>query len=293
MQGLLVKGIGGFYTAVDEAGKAFTLRAQAKIRRQRLTPMIGDRVDFEPGPDDQTHGWLTAIRPRKNSLIRPPVANIDRLVITLAAGSPKADLLLTDRLILLCMRAGIGPVLVINKADQDEQEAQALAREYRGIKAPIMMVSAEKGEGVDALFDVLKGTIHAFGGQSGVGKSTLINALYGLRLATGSLSLKLDRGKHTTRHTELIPVRGGGMVLDTPGFSLLELDLVEPLTLCSLYPEFAPYEGKCRFAPCAHYKEPGCAVKEAVQAGDIDEARHARYVMLYEEMNERWKERYD
>lgn len=291
MEGLIIKGIGGFYTVVDQAGDHHTLRAQAKLRRQRLKPMVGDRVTFEPGADEESDGWLTAICPRKNSLVRPPVANIDRLVITLATVSPKADLMLADRLLMLCFRSNIVPVIVINKADQDAREAADLAREYAGASES-MMVSAESGEGVDALRALLRGTVHAFGGQSGVGKSTLINALYGLTLTTGSLSNKIDRGRHTTRHSELIPVAGGGMVLDTPGFSLLDIDLIDPIEIKALYPEFAPYDDECRFAPCAHFKEPGCAVKAAVEAGEIARARYERYQAIYEEMGERWKERY-
>lgn len=292
MDGLIAKGVGGFYYVIDEGGRTHTLRAQGKLRRQRITPLVGDRVSFEAG-EGEAHGWLNAVRERKNSLIRPPVANIDRLVITLAAVKPSPDLLLADRLLMLCRLSGIEPVLAINKRDQDGRAAEELAAEYAGAGAHIAMVSAEDGGGVDELRALLRGTVHAFGGQSGVGKSTLINALYGLTLSTGDLSDKTERGKHTTRHTELIAVEGGGMVLDTPGFSLLELDLAPPLTLKDLYPEFAPYEGLCRFSPCAHVEEPDCAVCRAAREGLIARARYERYAELYETMNERWRERYD
>ncbi len=293
MEGLIVKGIGGFYYVLDEGGTIHTLRAQGKLRRAHITPLVGDRVRFEPGQGEEAHGWLSAVLARKNSLIRPPVANIDKLVITLAAASPSPDLLLADRLFMLCVKSGIEPVVMINKSDQDASEAEELAVQYRGAGARVVMGSAQMGNGLDELRSVLRGSVHAFGGQSGVGKSTLINALYGLSLESGDLSFKTERGKHTTRHTELIRVEGGGMVLDTPGFSLLELELIEPINLKALYPEFEPYEGQCRFTPCAHYKEPGCAVRQAVQNGQVNRARHERYRQLYEEMNERWKERYD
>ena len=183
--------------------------------------------------------------------------------------------------------------MAVNKADEDPANAKALAKQFRGAAEGVFVLSAGTGEGVEALKQALRGTVHAFGGQSGVGKSTLINRLYGLDLDTGGLSDRIDRGKHTTRRCELIQVEGGGGVLDTPGFSLLELRLIDPKELKGLYPEFLPYEGKCRFTPCAHHKEPGCAVKEAVDQGLINRQRHERYCLLYEEMNERWRERYD
>ncbi|MEG1192427.1 MAG: ribosome small subunit-dependent GTPase A [Clostridia bacterium] len=292
MEGLILKGIGGFYTVRGSDGSAHTLRAQGKLRKQHMTPMVGDRVEFTIGRSEE-NSWLTAILPRKNQLIRPPVANVDKLVITLASLTPKADLLLVDRLLLLARQNKIEPVLAINKSDQDAREAERLTCEYRGAAAEIYGVSAATGEGISALRAALKGTIHAFGGQSGVGKSSLINALYGFDLMTGTLSEKIDRGKNTTRHTELIDVPGGGMVLDTPGFSLLELALLPPLELKTLYPEFEPFDEKCRFSPCAHNKEPGCAVKAAVAAGEIDFLRYERYLALFGEVTERWKERYD
>lgn len=292
MEGRILKGIGGFYTVKGPDGQLYTLRAQGKLRRNRLTPMVGDQVEFTLGTGDE-NSWLARILPRKNCLIRPPVANVDKLVIVVSAGTPKADLLLADRLLLLCRQAGISPLVVINKADEDEETARDIAGQYAGGTDGVFVVSARSGEGVKELKAALKGTVHAFGGQSGVGKSTLINSLYALELTTGSLSDKIDRGKHTTRHTELIQVGEDTMVLDTPGFSLLELKLIEPEKLQELYPEFAPYMEDCRFTPCAHDREPDCAVKQAVEAGKISAQRHERYLILHQEMKERWKERYD
>ena len=286
-----MRGIGGFYTVLGEDGEDHTLRAQGKLRRQRMTPMVGDVVRYTLGRDAE-NSWLTEILERKTCLIRPPVSNIDKMLLTVSAGFPKADLLMIDRLFLLCAQTGIEPILVINKSDQDEREAAAIEAQYKAA-ACVYRVCAKTGAGIDALRDALRGTIHALGGQSGVGKSTIINALYGLNLRTGVLSDKIERGKHTTRHCELYPVPGGGMVLDTPGFSLLELDLIEPLRLKTLYPEFAPYEGLCRFTPCAHYREPNCALHDAVGKGLVDENRYGRYQTLFEEMSQRWRERYD
>jgi len=274
---------------VQDGDCEYTLRAQGKIRRTRLKPLVGDRVQFE---SDGEEGWVTAILPRRNALVRPPVANLDALVLVIAASAPEPDLLLVDRQLLFAHAQGIRARLVVNKMDEDPAMAEGLVRAYRGANVSAMAVSAKTGEGVEELRRSLIGLDHAFSGQSGAGKSTLINALYGLQLATGELSEKVERGKHTTRHCELIAVEGA-RVFDTPGFSLLELDLTEPIHLKEGYPEFAQHEGNCRFAECAHIKEPGCSVRAAIDAGEIDEGRHERYVQLYDEMKTRWNERYD
>jgi len=286
--GTIVKGVGGFYT-VDDGQREFTLRAQAKFRRARLTPLVGDRVRFE---SDGKEGWVTQILPRKNALLRPPVANLDALVLVLSASAPAPDLLLTDRQLLFARAQKLPVRLVVNKADENPAYARELVAAYRGAGVSPMAVSAKTGAGVDALKESLRGLDHAFSGQSGAGKSTLINALYGFALATGSLSDRVERGKHTTRHCEMIRANEGH-VFDTPGFSLLELPLADPLRLKEGYPEFAPYEGACRFAECAHLREPGCALRAAVDAGEVDAGRYERYQILFEEMKTRWKERYD
>lgn len=166
-------------------------------------------------------------------------------------------------------------------------------QEYAGAKAAVFCVCAATGEGLEALREALRGTVHALGGQSGVGKSTLINKLYGMQQETGSLSEKIERGKNTTRHCVLIPLEGGGMVLDTPGFSLLELALMDPVELRHLLPEFEPHEGECRFHPCVHVSEPGCSVRAAVENGEISKVRWERYKALHADMTQRWRERYD
>lgn len=292
MQGIILRGIGGFYTAMDDSGALHTLRAQGKIRRERLKPKVGDRVELAPGEGEE-HGWILRILPRKNELIRPPVSNIDLICIVVAAATPDPDLMLADRLLLNARRAGIEARLVVNKCDLDSQKAADIVHQYRGAGVEPMQVCAATGEGIEALRSLLAGKVHALAGQSGAGKSTLVNALYGLKVETGDLSHKIERGKNTTRHCELIPVEGGGMVLDTPGFSLLETDLFDPVELKESYPEFAQYEGQCFFQPCYHASEPRCAVREAVAAGDVDTQRHARYVALLEDMKQRWRDRYD
>lgn len=292
MQGIILRGIGGFYYAMDDMGTVHTLKAQAKLRRERLKPKVGDRIELSPGEGEE-YGWILGILPRRNELTRPPVANIDVICIVVAAATPDPDLLLADRLMLNARRAGVDVQLVINKCDLDPAGAESIAAQYRGAGAEPVLVSAAKGEGLEALRTMLRGKTHALAGQSGAGKSTLINALYGLRMETGDLSRKIERGKNTTRHCELVPVKGGGMVLDTPGFSLLETELFDPVELKEFWPEFAEYEGQCFFQPCYHATEPRCAVREAVADGEIDAQRHERYVALLDEMRQRWRERYD
>lgn len=292
MTGIILRGIGGFYYVMDETGAVHQLRAQAKIRRVKLTPLVGDRVEFEPAKGDMD-GWLKEILPRDNSLVRPSVANIDLIVLVAAAASPKIDSLLIDRMLISARKAKIDAMLVINKCDLDREAADDIRRRYSNAGIDVMLTSAEKGEGVEALRQRLSGLTHAFGGQSGVGKSSLINALYGLDLTVGRVSDKIERGKHTTRRCELISVEGGGRVLDTPGFSLLETDLIEPREVSAWYPEFFPYEGKCRFSPCYHTGEPDCSVKEALNEGAFPRERYESYIEILNEMKERWKNRYD
>lgn len=291
MLGTVMKGIGGFYYVRDDAGETHQLRAQNKIRRVKLKPCVGDRVEFTPG-DGEADGWVSAIEPRRNVLVRPPVANIDVIVLVAAAAAPDPDLMLIDRMILVARQAGIDVELVITKTDRNPEMAESIRRQYASAGIDPMPVCAPEGIGVDAVRERLRGKIHALAGQSGAGKSTLINALYGLSQETGDLSEKIERGKNTTRRCELVPVDGGGMVLDTPGFSLLELDLMDPETLPGLMPEFAPYDG-CRFSPCMHISEPDCRVKEALARGEFSQERYDRYCELMKDMKLRWRNRYD
>ncbi len=291
MQGIITRGVGGFYYVLDAQGKVHQLRAQAKLRRARITPMVGDRVEFTPGNEEED-GWLKAVLPRKSALTRPPVANIDTVLIVIATAAPAPDLMMADRLLLSARESGIEAVLAVNKQDLDPEAAESIARQYRGAGADVFSVCARTGAGVEALRERLRGRVHAVAGQSGAGKSTLLNALYGFGLQTGDVSRKIERGRHTTRRCELIPLEGGGMALDTPGFSLLETKLCDPVLIKDNYPEFQPYEGQCRFSPCFHATEPDCAVRAAVEAGEIDPERHARYVALLDEMKIRWRDRY-
>lgn len=290
-EGVIVKGVGGLYYARGEDGGTHVLRARGIFRRRHITPMVGDRVRFTPGQGEE-HGWVEEILPRESQLVRPPVANVRYLVIVLAP-APSPDYLLIDTLIAMALRQGIRPALVVNKCDLDGGTYEAVRSDYAGLGAPLLAVSALSGQGMDGLRSLLASGVCCLAGQSGVGKSTLLCAATGLRLQTGEISQKIHRGRHTTRHAELL-FSGEYRVLDTPGFSLLELwDGLEPIRLKEYYPEFAPYEGQCRFSPCYHLSEPGCAVLKAARAGEISQARLERYHLLLKKAQEAWRNRYD
>lgn len=290
-EGVIVKGVGGLYYARGAEGETHVLRARGIFRRQHVTPMVGDHIRFTPGQGEE-HGWVEEILPRESQLVRPPVANVRYLVIVLAP-APAPDFLLIDTLIAMALRQGIRPALVVNKSDLDEGTCEAVRRDYAGLGAPLMAVSALTGQGMDGLRALLASGVCCLAGQSGVGKSTLLCAATGLKLQTGEISQKIRRGRHTTRHAELL-YSGEYRVLDTPGFSLLELwEGLEPIRLKEYYPEFAPYEGQCRFSPCYHLSEPGCAVLEAARAGEVSPARLERYHLLLKKAQEAWRNRYD
>ncbi len=290
-EGVIVKGVGGLYYARGEDGGTHVLRARGIFRRRHITPMVGDRVRFTPGQGEE-HGWVEEILPRESQLVRPPVANVRYLVIVLAP-APAPDYLLIDTLIAMALRQGIRPALVVNKCDLDGGTYEAVRSDYAGLGAPLLAVSALSGQGMDGLRSLLASGVCCLAGQSGVGKSTLLCAATGLRLQTGEISQKIHRGRHTTRHAELL-FSGEYRVLDTPGFSLLELwEGLEPIRLKEYYPEFAPYEGQCRFSPCYHLSEPGCAVLKAARAGEISQARLERYHLLLKKAQEAWRNRYD
>ena len=289
--GQVLQGVGSFYTVEDALGNTYTLRCKKKFRRQGISPVPGDQVLFSPGTGEE-HGWLEEILPRKNYCLRPPVANIDMLIIVLAP-VPAPDLLLADRMISRAMAQGIRVVIAVNKGDLDAGLAGRIAEEYAGTEIPVLPVCAEKKTGLEPLRALMKGSLCCFTGQSGAGKSTLLNALMDLELETGDISRKIARGKNTTRHAELIR-KNGLSVMDTAGFNLLETEKnLAPEALKTRYPEFSAYEGKCRFRECLHDREPGCAVTEAVKNGVLHAARVERYRQLLADVRESWRERYD
>ena len=290
-QGTLIRGVGSFYTVVDASGDQYTLRCKKKFRRMHMSPLVGDEVLFTPGEGEE-HGWLEEILPRKSECLRPPVANVQYLLIVVAP-APEPDLLLVDRIMVRARMQGMDIALVTNKCDLDASLSDRLRAQYRACGVRVFAVSAVTGEGLDALRDAMRGRLCCLTGQSGVGKSTLLGAVLGMELETGELSERIQRGKNTTRHAELL-MKDGLRVLDTAGFSLLELDgTMEPITLKDYYPEFAIHEGRCRFQPCYHDREPGCSVTAACEAGQIDPLRLQRYRSLLSDVREAWRNRYD
>ena len=288
-QGLLLKGIGSFYEVLTESGDVVTSKARGAFRREGLVPTVGDRVLIER--KEQGYAQLCEILPRRNLLVRPPVANVDQLLIVISASAPEPDWLLVDRLIISAARMGVTPVPVLNKIDTASADiVDRFRTEYRAFLT--LSVSAETGEGLDALKAQMEGRISCFAGQSAVGKSSLLNALIpGLHLETGGLSRKTDRGRHTTRHAELWPY-GNGAVLDTPGFSMFETECLEQNELDACYPEFS-HAVPCRFPGCMHLSEPDCGVKLLLKTGELSEGRYERYREIALEYQMRRKHRYD
>ncbi len=295
-QGVLVRGFGGFYVAVDENGTEHILRCKKKFRRMHISPLVGDELLFTPGEGEE-HGWVEEILPRKTECIRPPVANVSLLLVVICP-SPEPDLLLVDRLLVRAKLQGMKTAIVVNKCDLDASLAEDIRRQYAGAECPVLSASAKEHGGLDELRAIMQGeSCCCLTGQSGVGKSTLLNALLGLELETGEISEKIQRGKNTTRHAQMLIQKGTEgeiRVLDTAGFSLLELDAkMEPDKLRECYPEFAQHEGCCRFTPCMHDREPGCSVTAAVAAGELDPGRVERYRLLLADVRENWKQRYN
>jgi ribosome biogenesis GTPase len=290
-QGLLLKGVGGFYTLRTPEGEEVTAQARGRFRREGLSPVCGDRVLFER--QQEGHAAIVEILPRRNLLIRPPVANIDQIVIVLSVSAPKPDLLLCDKLLLQAVPMGIEPLIALNKCDEEDDGASESIRAEYAPHFQTIMLSAHSMEGVEELGCALQDKVSCFAGQSAVGKSSLLNALLpALDLPVGGLARRTERGKHTTRHAELWPYRGGA-VLDTPGFSLLELSLIDQQTLDSAYREFGDAPKNCRFAACSHRTEPGCAVRELVESGGMSRGRYARYVELLLQFEEMRRHIYD
>ena len=291
--GTIIKGIGGFYYVREDDGSIHECKAKGSFRNDNMTPLPGDRVRFTIC--EGMSPLIEEIFERRNELARPRVANIDQVAIVISVHKPKADLLLCDKLIVHSRQAGITPLLVLNKCDTAGENAiKSHIEEYKNVCAYVC-VSAANGDGLDVLKSHLKGKITCLAGQSAVGKSSLLNALFpGLSLETGGLSKKTDRGRHTTRHTELLVMADiEGMAVDTPGFSFLENAKIEPEQLSGFYDDMKPYSQECRFTSCLHDKEPGCGVKDAVNGGRINERRYQRYLTILKELQEKRLHEYD
>lgn len=286
MEGVILKALSGFYYVDGGDGRLIACRGRGKFRHQKLTPLVGDRVSFTPLEGES--GILDAILPRRNQFQRPAVANVDQLVVVASGAIPVTDPFLIDRVVSIAEGRGCDSIIVLNKCDLDG--AEELYRTYVQAGFLTLRVSAETGEGIPELGRLIAGKVSAFTGNSGVGKSSILNALQpDFHLQVGEVSDKLGRGRHTTRHVELFRLDNGAIVADTPGFSSFdaeEMEMRRPEELERSFREFAPYLGNCRFTGCAHVKEKGCAVLAAVKAGEIPKSRHASYVRLYEQAKE-------
>ncbi|MBC8536983.1 ribosome small subunit-dependent GTPase A [Feifania hominis] len=293
MTGRVVKGIGGFYYVQTDGG-VYCCRARGRFRKDSVSPAVGDRVEISVVDEAAREGALERIEPRRNFLIRPPIANIDVMLIIAAAANPAPSTLLIDKLVAICEKKNITPCVCINKTDLADGEE--LCRIYRDIGYEALAVSAATGEGIDRLRTVIEGRVCAFSGNSGVGKSSLLNALDASFAAqTGELSAKIERGRHTTRHVELFAL-AGGWIADTPGFGDISIERFETVykeELPGCFAELGQYEGQCRFLGCAHDREPGCAVKRAVETGEMARSRYESYLSMYHEVKDikEWERR--
>ena len=276
----IIKALSGFYYVQTEDG-VVECRARGRFRRQDQSPLVGDFARITRQGDK---GVLEALLPRKNAFIRPAVANIDQLVVLASCAIPVTEPFLIDRVLAIAQLQNVPALVVVNK--DDLAPAQPLAEIYRRAGVPVLVTSAETGEGIEALREALAGKLSCLTGNSGVGKSSLLNrACPQLSLPVGEVSEKLGRGRHTTRHIELYSLGSNTFVADTPGFSAFDterMELVYKEQLQYAFPEFAPYLGHCQFPDCAHRKEPGCAVRKALAEGKIGQTRYSSYERLYE-----------
>lgn len=292
MQGKIVKGIAGFYYVnVAESG-IYECKAKGIFRKEKKKPLVGDHVEIDILNEEERTGNIAAILPRKNELIRPNVANVDQALVVFAVTKPKPHLNLLDRFLVMMEQKEIPVILCFNKKDlASEKEKKDLAEIYQTCGYEVVFSSALKGENIRKIKELLKGKTTVIAGPSGVGKSSLINELQSnVSMETGTISEKIERGKHTTRHSELILVTEDSYIMDTPGFSSLYTNDFEKEELKYYFPEFEAYEGTCKFPGCDHIHEPDCTVKAAMEEGKIASSRYRNYIEMYQELKE--KKRY-
>lgn len=292
-EGRIIKALSGFYYVKVENGEVIQCRGRGVFRKRKITPLVGDFVEFEADSPDE--GYIIEIKPRENELVRPPIANIDQAIIVNSAIQPDFSTTLLDRFLVLIEAKHIEPIIFISKMDLISPEKQntieAYRNDYERIGYKVELVSSKASGGVLPLKDYFSEGVTVFAGQSGVGKSSILNALKpSLLLKTAAISESLGRGKHTTRHVELVQVNNG-LVADTPGFSALDFQEIEAEDLSDCFPEIRSRKGACKFRGCMHHREPRCAVKEAVENGEISPYRYEHYLTFLEEIQSR-KPRY-
>ena len=289
MQGKIVKGIAGFYYVHVVGSGVYECKAKGAFRKEKRKPLVGDNVEIDILDEEEKTGNITEIHRRKNELIRPAVANIDQALVVFAVTKPKPHLNLLDRFLVMMECKEIPVVLCFNKKDlSEDREWKKLQSIYETCGYPTIFSSAAKEENIDMVRQALHGKTTVLAGPSGVGKSSLINLLHPeAGMETGDISRKIERGKHTTRHSELFPLDEYSYIMDTPGFSSLYVNDFEKEDLKMYFREFEPYEGECRFQGCSHIHEPGCRVKEALETGKIPESRYKNYLEMYKELEEK------
>ena len=288
MQGKIIKGIAGFYYVQTTEG-LYECKAKGIFRKEKIKPLVGDNVEISVTDEEKKTGNVDQILPRKNTLIRPAVANIDQVLVIFAAASPKPNLNLLDRFLVSMEKQGVPAVICFNKQDMvGEEEQHRLRCIYENSGCQVLFTCAEKDQGIGQVRELLKGKTTAVAGPSGVGKSTMVNLLAPeAQMETGEISKKIDRGKHTTRHSEILFVGEQTYICDTPGFTSLAVWDMEKEELKDYFREFAEYEGQCRFQGCTHTHEPGCRVKEALDEGKISRQRYDNYLEMYTELKEK------
>lgn len=292
-KGKIIKALSGFYYVKAEDGKVYQCRGRGVFRKRKISPLVGDYIEFQS--DNEYEGYVLEVFARKNELIRPPISNIDQAILVFSAVEPMFSPQLLDRFLVVIEAAKIEPIICVTKIDlmsqAEAEQVNKFIELYKEIGYTIIQLSSETNEGIQHVTPLLEEKITVFAGQSGVGKSSLLNAIRpDLQLKTAEISTHLGRGKHTTRHVELIEV-AGGLVADTPGFSSLEFTDIEAVDLTSYFIEFAQASVGCKFRGCLHLNEPGCAVKEKLANGEIAKSRYTNYETFMQEIKER-KPRY-